>query len=153
MEARARGVDPHRLIFAAHVQTDQHLARYRAADLFLDTFPCNAHTTASDALWAGVPIITRTGRSFASRVAASLLNAVGLPELVTATPQDYEAMAVDLAAKPELIASLKEKLRDNRLTKPLFDTELFTKHIEEAYSKIYERHHSGFGPEDIYVGA
>jgi predicted O-linked N-acetylglucosamine transferase (SPINDLY family) len=153
MEARARGVDPHRLIFAPHLQPDQHLARYRAADLFLDTFPCNAHTTASDALWAGVPIVTRTGRSFASRVAASLLNAVGLPELVTATLQDYESMAVDLAGKPELIASLKDKLRDNRLTKPLFDTELSTKHIEDAYSKIYERYLSGFGPEDIYIGA
>jgi predicted O-linked N-acetylglucosamine transferase (SPINDLY family) len=152
-EAQARGLDPRRLIFAPHVQPDQHLARYRAADLFLDTFPCNAHTTASDALWAGVPIITRIGRSFASRVAASLLNAIGLPELVTAAVQDYEAMAVDLASNPELIASLRQRLRENRLTKPLFDTELYTKHLEEAYSRIYERYHSGFGPEDVYIEA
>jgi predicted O-linked N-acetylglucosamine transferase (SPINDLY family) len=129
----------------------EHLARHKAADLFLDTTPCNAHTTASDALWAGLPLITCMGESFASRVAASLLNAIGLPELVTETLADYETLAIELATNPAKLKALKEKLGHNRLTTPLFDTALFTKHIEAAYTQMYERYQADLKPENIEV--
>jgi protein O-GlcNAc transferase len=129
----------------------EHLARHKAADLFLDTTPCNAHTTASDALWAGLPLLTCMGESFASRVAASLLNAIGLPELVTESLVEYEALAITLATTPVKLKTLKDKLERNRLTTPLFDTELFTKHIEEAYTQIYERYQADLSPEHIEV--
>src|SRR6202043_1795081 len=116
--AAGHGIEADRLVFAAHVNLDLHLARHRLADLFLDTLPCNAHTTASDALWAGLPVLTRLGETFAGRVAASLLNAVGLPELIT-TPEAYEQMAMDLARYPEKLTAIKAKLAANRLTTPL----------------------------------
>jgi len=150
-EAERRGLDPVRLVFAKRMDLPEHLARHKAADLFLDTTPCNAHTTASDALWAGLPLLTRMGETFASRVAASLLNAIGLPELITETQADYEALAIDLAKTPEKLKALKEKLERNRLTTPLFDTEFFTKHLETSYIQMYERYQADMKPEHIEV--
>ena len=128
-----------------------HLARHRLADLFLDTLPYNAHTTASDALWAGLPVLTRTGETFAGRVATSLLNAIGLPELVTRTREEYEGLAIELARHPDKLASIKDKLAHNRLTTPLFDTQLFTRHIESAYRAMYERYQAGLSPDHLHV--
>ena len=150
-EASVRGIDPDRLVFAPRMALADHLARHRMADLFLDTLPYNAHTTASDALWAGLPVLTQIGETFAGRVAASLLNAVHLPELVTTTRDDYEALAIELATNPAKLASIKQKLADNRLTTPLFDTELFTKHIEAAYTTMYERYQADLPPDHIHV--
>jgi predicted O-linked N-acetylglucosamine transferase (SPINDLY family) len=152
-EAEARGVDPTRLAFAPRWPLADHLARQRAAGLFLDTFPCNAHTTASDALWAGLPVLTRMGESFASRVAASLLNAVGLPELVTRSREQYEELALELATFPERLTTIRERLQRNRLTAPLFDCTLFTRHLEEAYIAMYERSQAGLPPDSISVTA
>ncbi len=133
-EAIDAGVNPERLVFAKRLPSSaDHLARHRLADLFLDTLPYNAHTTASDALWAGLPVLTQIGSTFAGRVAASLLNAINLPELITETPEEYERLAIDLATHPEKLAAIKRKLANNRLTTPLFNTRLFTRHIEAAY--------------------
>jgi len=150
-EAQARGVNHERLVFAKKLPQSDHLARHRLADLFLDTVPCNAHTTASDALWAGLPVLTQIGGTFAGRVAASLLNAIGLPDLIASTPQAYEALAIDLAANPEHLALIKRKLSDNRLTSSLFNTQLFTKHIEAAYTAMHERYQAGLPPETIEI--
>jgi predicted O-linked N-acetylglucosamine transferase (SPINDLY family) len=128
-----------------------HLARHHLADLFLDTFPYNAHTTASDALWAGLPVLTRTGESFPSRVAASLLYSIGLSELVTDTSEKYEALAIELGQNPDALQALKNKLANNRLSTPLFDTALFTKNIESAYFKIYENYQKDLDVMDIYL--
>ncbi len=152
-EAQLRGVDPNRLVFAKRMTLQEHLARQKTADLFLDTLPYNAHTTASDALWAGLPVLTCMGESFASRVAASLLYAVGLPELVTQTQAEYEALAIELATNTLKLKAIKDKLERNRLTTPLFDTPLFTKHIEAAYTKIYERYQVGLASDHIYIDA
>jgi hypothetical protein len=124
----------------------QHLARHRLADLFIDTWPYNAHTTASDALWAGLPVLTRTGNSFASRVAASLLKAIGLPELITDNDHDYEELAVALAQDPVRLRRLKDKLAANRLTYPLFDCKRFTGHLEQAYQHVMQRYWAGLTP-------
>ncbi len=150
-EAELRGVDAGRLIFAGRMPLAEHLARQRVADLFLDTFPYNAHTTASDALWAGLPLLTCSGESFASRVAASLLRAVGLPELITLTQQEYEARAIELAKHPDKISEVRFKLERNRLTTPLFDTLLFTRHIEAAYTAMYERSCAGIPVTQIEI--
>jgi predicted O-linked N-acetylglucosamine transferase (SPINDLY family) len=150
-EADLRGVNPERLVFAPRLPLAEHLARHRAADLFIDTFPYNAHTTASDALWAGLPVLTRTGESFASRVAASLLIAIDLPELITSTQEEYDALAIALATHPERLLAVKQKLARNRLTTPLFDTGLFTQHIEDAYTQMYQRYHAGLEPDHLYV--
>ena len=150
-EAQKQGVDAQRLVFADRAPLSEHLARHRQADLFLDTFPCNAHTTASDALWAGLPVLTLMGQSFASRVAASLLNAIGLPELITNTQEEYEALAIELANTPQKLIEIKLRLANNRLTAPLFDTPLFAKNLEAAYSKMYERYLKGLPPEQINV--
>ena len=150
-EAGARGVDPERLVFAKPMSLPDHLARHRLADLFLDTLPYNAHTTASDALWVGLPVLTRIGETFAGRVAASLLTAIGLPELITATPQAYEELAIELANNPEKLAAISQKLANNRLTTPLFDTKLFTQHIEAGYTAMYERYQAGLPPDHIYI--
>jgi len=146
-------VDAARLVFAGRLPLDEHLARHRLADLFLDTLPCNAHTTASDALWAGLPVLTCAGEAFAGRVAASLLNAIGLAELVTTTQNAYEALALELASQPERLRVLRQKLADNRLSTPLFDTELFTRHIEDAYRRMFERDQAGLPPEHLHVAA
>ena len=135
-EAKARGVDPARLIFAPKLPPEQHLARQQLADLFLDTLPYNAHTTCSDALWAGLPVVTCYGKAFPGRVASSLLKAIDLPELVTASPQLYEALALELAQNPALLKATKEKLARNRTTTPLFDSERFRKNIETAYEAM-----------------
>ena len=137
-EAAARGVDPARLVFADRTSLADHLARHRLADLFLDTLPYNAHTTASDALWAGLPVVTCLGQAFAGRVAASLLNAIGLPELVTHNLADYEALALRLATDPAALQAARTKLEANRLTQPLFDTERFRCNIEAAYLRMWE---------------
>jgi predicted O-linked N-acetylglucosamine transferase (SPINDLY family) len=142
-EAHARGVAPDRLVFAARCAVPEHLARHRLADLFLDTLPCNAHTTASDALWAGLPVLTCAGHSFAARVAGSLLHAVGLPELVTETLDDYEALALRLARDPALLGTLRARLADNRLTAPLFDSVRHCRHLEHAYQEMYSRWQRG----------
>jgi predicted O-linked N-acetylglucosamine transferase (SPINDLY family) len=150
-EAQARGVDPARLVFAGRLKLDEHLARHRLADLFLDTLPYNAHTTASDALWAGLPVLTCRGEAFASRVAGSLLNAVGLPELVTQNLDDYEALALRLAGDATLLGTIRDKLAQNRDTDPLFDTDRFRRHIEEAYVRMWETWQRGEAPESFAV--
>ncbi len=150
-EAVVRGVPAGRLVFAKRMLLPDHLARHRLADLFLDTLPYNAHTTASDALWTGLPVLTCLGETFAGRVAASLLNAIALPELITTTLEAYEQMAIDLATHPEKLAIIKRKLAENRLTTPLFDTKLFTRHIEAAYTAMYERHQAGLPPDHIII--
>ena len=151
-EAQTRGVDPARIVFANRVpQLSDHLARHRLADLFLDTFPFNAHTTASDALWAGLPVLTQIGSTFAGRVAASLLKAIDLGELITHSPEEYEALAIELALNKEKLESIQEKLARNRLKKPLFDTPLFTKHLEAAYEAMYQRYQAGLPPDHIEI--
>jgi protein O-GlcNAc transferase len=150
-EAKARGISPERLIFAPKMPLADHLSRHRLADLFLDTLPYNAHTTASDALWAGLPVLTCLGETFAGRVAASLLKAVGLPELMTTSLEDYEALALKLAREPSLLAAVKAKLARNRDTCPLFDTGRFTRHIEAAYTTMWQRYQSGGAPQTFAV--
>jgi protein O-GlcNAc transferase len=151
-EAGRRGVDPNRLLFAQRTPTlPQHLARLRLCDVFLDTLPYNAHATAIDALWAGVPLLTRLGRSFAGRVAASLLAAIGLPELVTTSVQQYEDLAVELSTNPARLAEIRQRLASNRLSTPLFDSRSFVRHLETAYTRIYERHRAGLAPDHILV--
>jgi predicted O-linked N-acetylglucosamine transferase (SPINDLY family) len=148
--ARAR-VDPQRLVFAGKLPKPEHLARHRLADLFLDTRYVNAHTTASDALWAGLPVLTCPGPTFAGRVAASLLRAVGLPELVADDLPAYEARALDLARHPERLGELRARLAANRLRTPLFDTAGFTRALERAYETMCERHASGAPPAPFGV--
>ncbi|MBA2588279.1 MAG: tetratricopeptide repeat protein [Alphaproteobacteria bacterium] len=135
-EAKARGVDPGRLVFAPRLPPEQHLARHQLADLFLDTLPYNAHTTCSDALWAGLPVVTCYGKSFTGRVASSLLKAIDLPELVTVSPAKYEELALELATGPALLKATREKLARNRTTTSLFDSERFRKNIEAAYEAM-----------------
>ena len=151
VEAEKRGVSGDRLIFAEKLPQAEHLARQKLADLFLDTFNVNAHTTASDALWAGLPVVTKLGQGFAARVAGSLLSAIDMPELITDTEQDYEALILDLATNPERLGAIKLKLAANRLSKPLFNTELFTKHLEDGYQRAYQQYFDGKEPEAIYV--
>ena len=150
-EAAARGLDAARLVFASPMVPAAHLARLRAADLFLDTLPCNAHTTASDALWAGLPVLTCAGKSFAARVGASLLGAVGLPELITGSAEEYEALAIELASRPGRLAQLRERLRLGRQAAPLFDIDSYTRHLEAAFTEMYERYHERLPPDDIHV--
>jgi protein O-GlcNAc transferase len=150
-EAEARGVEPRRLIFAPRVNVEEHLARQRLADLFLDTLPCTAHTTASDALWVGLPVLTVLGTTFAGRVAASLLNAIGLPELITSSLTAYEALALSLARDSAALSRLKAKLEGNRHTHALFDTARFTRNLEAAFESIWSRAQRGEPPEDLAV--
>ena len=152
-EAEARGIAGSRLVFATFMKLDEHLARHQLADLFIDTLPCNAHTTASDALWAGLPVLTCMGRSFAARVAASLLNAIELPELITDTQDAYEAKAIELAQNADMLSEIKRKLEKNRLATPLFDGKMFTRHIEAAYEAMYARYQTGLPPADIQISA
>ncbi len=152
-EAKARGIDPARLVFASRLPIEEHRARHHLADLFLDTLPCNAHTTASDALWAGLPIVTQLGEAFAGRVAASLLTAIGLPELVTHRIEDYEGLALRLARDPILLKAYRDRLNANRLTHPLFDTDRFRRHIEAAYLKMWKIWQAGGQPQSFKVEA
>jgi len=150
-EAELRGIDKARLSFAKRIPRPDYLARYRVADLFLDTLPYNAGTTASDALWAGLPVLTQIGQAFAGRMAASLLNAIELPELITNSQAEYESKAIELASNPVLMSEIKSKLGANRLTAQLFNTPLFTKHIEKAYLAMFERNQADLPPEHIYT--
>jgi predicted O-linked N-acetylglucosamine transferase (SPINDLY family) len=152
-EAERRGVDPSRLVFCDRLPHAEYLARYRAADLFLDTLPYNAGATASDALWAGLPLLTCRGSSFASRIAASLLTAVGLTELVTGSQSQYEDLAVALATDESRLARIRQALADQRLTSRLFDTAVFTRHLESGFRSIYDRYRTGLPPGHTYVGA
>ena len=150
-ETENNGIDQARLIFAPRLEfIEDHLSRVKLADLFIDTLPYNAHATSSDALRMGLPVLTCVGKSFASRVAASLLNAVGLPELITTTQQEYEALAIELATNPKKLKAIKDKLTQNLPSAPLYDTPLFTKHLESAYKRMYERDNEGLEP-DHYV--
>ncbi|MEP7328358.1 MAG: tetratricopeptide repeat protein [Betaproteobacteria bacterium] len=150
-EATAHGVAPERLVFAPRMPLSAHLARHRLADLFVDTLPYNAHTTASDALWAGLPVLTSTGRTFAGRVGASLLQAVGLPELITRSMADYEGLGLQLAQSPASIAALKTKLQRNRTTCSLFDSERFARNLEAAYDVMWQRAQQGAAPQGFTV--
>jgi predicted O-linked N-acetylglucosamine transferase (SPINDLY family) len=150
-EAAKRSVDPQRLIFASRVDLASHLDRQRLADLYLDTIPYNAGATASAALWAGVPIVTCLGSSLVGRMAASMLHAVGLPELVTANLTDYAALAQALAHDPERLQALKERLAQNRLTHPLFDTARSTRHLEQAYRTMWQGWRRGEPPQPFRV--
>ena len=149
--ASARGVDPSRLVFAERVSLGEHLARHRLADLFLDTLPYNAHTTACDALWMGLPLVTCAGQAFAGRVGASLLAGVRLPELVTVSHDDYEALALKLATNPLLLHSYRERLTENRASAPPFDAGRLSRQIEAAYSRISEIFQSGEKPRGFTV--
>ena len=150
-EAQIRGVDPERLVFAARMKLDEHLARHRVADLFLDTLPFNAGATGSAALWSGLPLLTQIGESFVARYGASLLNAIDLPELITKTQEEYEARAIELATDPLRLSVIKKKLEQNRETSPLFNGQLFARHIEAAYAEIHRRQLVGEKPDHIYV--
>jgi len=144
--ARARGVDPARLVFAPRLPPAEHLARHRVADLFLDTLPCNAHTTASDALWAGLPVLTCAGTTFAGRVAGSVLCAAGLGELVTGSLQEYEALALALAREPRRLAAVRERLERGRQNAALFNTDQFRRGLETAYTRMWESWQRGEPP-------
>jgi protein O-GlcNAc transferase len=150
-EAEQRGVAPDRLVFAPIAPIAEHLARHRHADLFLDTLPCNAHTTASDALWAGLPVLTCAGTTFASRVAASAVTAAGLPELIAPSPEAYEQLALDLARTPARLRELRERLEQNRATAPLFDIAGYTRSLEAAYARMWERWRAGETPAAFAV--
>jgi len=150
-EAAAHGADPARLVFAPPLPLDRHLARHAAADLFLDTLPVNAHTTASDALWAGLPVLTRPGESLIGRVAASLLHAAGLPELIAGSAEAYEALALDLATHPDRLAATRTRLAAQRLSCPLFDSALFTRRLEAAFATMVERARAGLPPASFAV--
>jgi len=150
-EAIDRGIDFSRLIFAERLPISEHLARHDLADLFLDTLPYNAHTTASDALWAGLPVLTLMGHTFPGRVAASLLSSVGMDELITYTKDEYESLAIELAKNPQKLADIKLKLANNRLTTPLFDAPLFTKNLEAAYIEMHRRYHAELKLDHITI--
>jgi protein O-GlcNAc transferase len=150
-EAQARGIDPHRLLFAPKVALADHLARHALADLVVDTLPYNAHTTTSDALWTGVPVVTCLGSTFAGRVAASLLHAVGLPELVTASLEQYEVLVLTLATDRDRLAAVRRKLAANRLAYPLFDTDRFRRHLEAAYATMWDIWQRGEPPRSFSV--
>ncbi len=152
-EAQKRGVSPDRIIFASRLQLPEHLARHRNADLFLDTLPYNAHTTASDALWAGLPALTCMGNTFPGRVASSLLKAIDLPELITHSMGDYECLAIELANNPEKLQAIKYKLLAHRQSKSLFNTQLFTRNLEVLYQKMAKRYRENLEPEHLSVGS
>ena len=151
--AHGHGVDPERLVFAPRTDPAAHLARHGAADLFLDTWPCNAHTTASDALWAGLPLLTLQGESFAGRVAASLLRALQLPELIATTVEDYEQCAIAMAGNPAGLARLRERLISQKGQSALFDGRAMARNLEAAYGAMYERHRAGLAPTPLAVDA
>jgi predicted O-linked N-acetylglucosamine transferase (SPINDLY family) len=150
-EVVAHGVTADRLVFAPPFGYEPHLSRLALADLFLDTSPYNAHTTASDALWAGLPLVTCMGLSFPARVAASLLQAIGLPELVTRSLGDYEQLALSLARDPDRLAAIRAKLAHNRKTNALFDTRRFCRHLETAYARMWQRYRRGEKPKSFVV--
>jgi predicted O-linked N-acetylglucosamine transferase (SPINDLY family) len=149
--AKAQGIDPARLIFANRLPLAEHLARHQQADLFLDTSPCNAHTTASDALWAGLPLLTKQGSTFPGRVSASLLQAIGLPELIAENQNTYETLAIEYGNHPEKIQKIKQKLLANKINLPLFNTQLFATQLEDVFSKMIEQARANLSPADIGI--
>jgi tetratricopeptide (TPR) repeat protein len=149
-EAKLRGVSEDRIIFARRIENSEHLARHKLADLFLDTLPYNAHTTTSDALWCGLPVLTCSGNNFQARVASSLLNAIGLPELITNSLYEYQELAIKLSNNKN-ITEIKNKLYNNIKSTPLFNTKNFTKYVEEAYTKIYELNQNNLKPKNIFI--
>jgi predicted O-linked N-acetylglucosamine transferase (SPINDLY family) len=159
-EAKARGVDAERLIFTERevVSMDQekarigrYLASYKLADLFLDTWPYNAGTTAVDALWAGLPVLTKKGKALVARMATEALRGIEVPELITKTPEEYKELAIELAHNPDKLKLLREKIQRNRLTTSLFDPVANTRHIENAYLEMYRRYAAGEQPNDFIV--
>ena len=152
-EAMVRGIDARRLVFAKYMPQSQHLARLRVADLCLDTLPYNAHTTASDALWVGTPVLTCLGDTFAGRVAASMLQALRLPELVTTTQRDYEKVAVELATRSEKLNDIKCRLAESRNRSSFFDTKAFTRDLERAFAAMSERYNAGSTPTDVFLSS
>ena len=150
-EAQVRGVAADRLVLAPRAKYGNYLARYCLADLFLDTLPFNGGTTVSDALWAGLPVVTCSGEAFAARMAGSLLNAIGLPELITQTLADYERLALKLATDADMLADIRAKLSRNRSNYPLFDTDRFRRHIESAFATMHERHRRSEPPASFSV--
>ncbi len=150
-EAAARGIEPSRLVFARRLPLQDHLARHRLADLFLDTLPYNAHATASDALWVGLPMVTCCGQTFPGRVAASLLRAIGMPDLITNDLESYERLALRIASEPPLLRELSERLSRNRLSQPLFNTDRYRRHVEIAYVRMWERWQRGEHPASFSV--
>jgi predicted O-linked N-acetylglucosamine transferase (SPINDLY family) len=138
-------------VFAPKIKLEDYLARHRLADLALDTLPYNGHGTTSDALWAGLPVLTCLGNSLAGRVGASLLNAIGLHELITHSLEEYECLALELARNPQRLADIKSKLAQNRGTYPLFDTDRFRRHIEAAYTTMWKRFQRGEPPASFAV--
>jgi len=150
-EAVARGVAPDRLVFAGRLARAQYLSRLPLADCFLDTLPCNAHTTCSDALWMGLPVITCMGRSLAARVAGSMVTAIGMPELIAADLADYEAMALRLAQQPDRLKAVRETLAANRSSHPLFDMARMARNVETAYQTMWQRHSEGLRPAGFNV--
>jgi len=150
-EITLRGIDPKRLIFGKRLSKSKYLARYQVANLFLDTHPYNAGTTASDALRMGLPVLTYFGSSAVSREAASVINSVNLPELITTNQEQYESLAIELATHPEKLKVIKDKLVNNLSSAPLYDTKLFTKNLESAYTMMYDRYLQGLEPDHIYV--
>jgi predicted O-linked N-acetylglucosamine transferase (SPINDLY family) len=149
--ASTHGVDPARLVFAQKAPLAEHLGRLQLADLALDCFPCGSHTTASDALWVGLPLLALSGETFASRVSGSLLTAIGLPDLISTNLEDYRAQALKLATDPASLAVVRQRLAQNQLTTPLFDSERFTRHLEQAYAQMWERHLAGLPADHIDV--
>ena len=149
--AQKRNIDPSRLVFADKLPMDEHLSRHKLADLFIDTFAFNAHTTTTEALWAGLPVVTKQGQGFATRVAGSLLNSIGLSELITSSESEYESLILELAMNPNKLRKVKEKLNKNRLSQPLFNTELYTEHLENGYLTAYQNYYDGKDPENIIV--
>ena len=150
-EIKYLGINANRLIFVEKLPRAEYLARYRLADLFLDTHPYNAGTTASDALRMGLPILTLNGNSFNSREAASIISAVNLPEMITKTNEEYESLAIELAENPKKYKVIKEKLAKNLHNAPLFNTPLFVKNLESTYEIMYEKYHQGLEPDHIYL--
>jgi protein O-GlcNAc transferase len=151
LEAEQRGVDPDRLAFAPIRPIGEHLARQRHADLFLDTLPCNAHTTASDALWSGLPVLTCAGSTFAGRVAASAVAAAGVAELIAPSLDAYEQTALDLARTPARLREVRDRLERNRAAAPLFDMAAYARHLDAAYLRMWERWCAGEPPAAFAV--
>ena len=150
-EAKQQGIDPSRIVFAEKLSHSKHLARHKHADLFIDTFNINAHTTASDALWAGLPIVTKQGKQFSARVASSLLTACGLPELITKNEKEYEELIYELATNPKKLKTISLKLSENKKSKPLFNTKQYTNNFENGSQKTYDLYFNGEHPKDIFV--
>jgi predicted O-linked N-acetylglucosamine transferase (SPINDLY family) len=148
-EFKIRNIDSSRLIFAKRMKLEDHLARHKNADLFLDTLPYNAHTTASDSLWAGLPVLTLLGKTFPGRVAASLLKALDLPEMITYSENEYIDKAEDFAFNPKKLKLIKDKLNFSKVTKPLFNSELFCRNLENAFKIVFDKYNKGLTPEDI----